>query len=95
MNLEDADEKILTGYLHDFINGAKTTIKSVTETPKGEIIRRSMKRTTSPKDRLEYLRMRQPEQWKIPQPQPIVSISQNTISVGMEDLKQLLIPKAK
>ena len=91
MEIEDADEKILEGYLDDLMFGAKTTVVSTTETENGVTSSKVIKRVTSPKDRLEYLRMRKPEQWKIPQPQPNVTISQNIINTGLEDLKNLLI----
>jgi len=92
MNFEDIDKQILEGYIDDLIKGTKTTITVITESPQGTTTRKSIKRTTNPKERLEYLRMRHPEDWKIPQPQPMVSIQQNTIEVGLESLKQLLIP---
>jgi len=40
-----------------------------------------------------WLKNRKPSQWNIPQPLPMVSVTQETIEVGLESLKQLLIPK--
>lgn len=40
-----------------------------------------------------WLKNRKPNQWNIPQPLPVVGITQETIEVGLESLKQLLIMK--
>ena len=40
-----------------------------------------------------WLKNRKPSQWNIPQPLPVVNVTQKTIDVGLEGLRQLLIPK--
>jgi predicted DNA-binding protein (UPF0251 family) len=80
-------------YLDGLIHGEVTTTTFTFSTPKGVVEGRKVQKKESNQDRLEYLRMKNPEKWKLPEAAPVVSISQNTIEVGLDDLRQLLIPK--
>ena len=81
-------------YLDGLIHGEVTTTHTTTELPDGKVIESiKTQKKQSTRDRLEYLRMQNPEKWKAPESAPMVSLSQNTIEVGLDDLRQLLIPK--
>ena len=90
---ENADyNEIEKRYIDGLIHGEVTTTHAVIETPKGTVNAVKTQRKQSIKDQLEYLRMCNPEKWKAPETAPMVSLSQNTLEVGLEDLRQLLIP---
>ena len=91
---ENADyNEIERKYIESLVKGEVTTTHSTFETPKGVVtgVKTMVKQPS--RERLEYLRMMNPEKWKLPESAPVVSISQNTIEVGLDDLRQLLIPK--
>jgi hypothetical protein len=84
-------DRIESLYLNDLIEGTVEVTKTVTETPKGIITTKSIKRKANPKDRLEFLRTVKPEKWHPPPPQIPYQFDINTIDCGLRDLESLLL----
>ena len=89
----DPTEKIKDVYIDSLIHGALTTTKSVTKTSKGGTIESIVqKRTVVPKNCLEYLRTKVPEEWSPPAPVPQVIIKNETLNTALAELRQMLVP---
>jgi hypothetical protein len=90
MEVTDPTQQIEETYIDSVLNGDKVVTITSADTPNGVFSTKTIKRSVSAKNCLEYLRTAKPEKWSPPPAVQQVQIKQETINNGIEELQKLI-----